>query len=58
MNAKTGIALVGCGMISEFQSKAINALPDARVVGYYDTVSESAKKRAARSACSVTPKTV
>lgn len=47
MNAKTGIALVGCGMISEFQSKAINALPDARVVGYYDTVAESAKKRAA-----------
>lgn len=47
MNEKTGVALIGCGMISEFQSKAINALPDARVVGYYDTVADMAKKRAA-----------
>jgi predicted dehydrogenase len=46
MADKFGIALIGCGMISEFQSKAINALPDARVVGFFDTVAELAKKRA------------
>jgi UDP-N-acetyl-2-amino-2-deoxyglucuronate dehydrogenase len=46
MSDKTGIAIIGCGMISEFQSKAISALPDARVVGYFDTIAENAKKRA------------
>lgn len=46
MADKTGIALIGCGMISEFQSKAINALPDACVVGFFDTVPEMAKNRA------------
>src|SRR3954469_5069570 len=46
MSDQTGIAIIGCGMISEFQSKAINALPDPRVVGFYDTVAEMAKKRA------------
>lgn len=44
---KIGIAIVGCGMISEFQTKAIGALPDARVAGYFDTVPEMARKRAA-----------
>jgi predicted dehydrogenase len=47
MADKFGIALIGCGMISEFQSKAINALPDARVVGFFDTIPDLAKKRAA-----------
>lgn len=45
--SKTGIAIVGCGMISEFQGKAISALPDARVAGFYDTVPAMAQKRAA-----------
>lgn len=43
---KIGIALVGCGVVSEFQSQAIRALPDARIVGYYDTVPELARRRA------------
>src|SRR5262249_56376649 len=47
MTDKTGIAIVGCGMISEFQAKAIRALPDARVVGFFDTVPEMARSRAA-----------
>lgn len=46
MANKTGIALIGCGMISEFQSKAISALPDAQIIGYFDTVAEMARKRA------------
>jgi predicted dehydrogenase len=46
MADKFGIGLIGCGMISEFQSKAINALPDARVVGFFDTIADMAKKRA------------
>jgi UDP-N-acetyl-2-amino-2-deoxyglucuronate dehydrogenase len=44
---KIGFAIVGCGMISEFQSQALGALPDAEVVGYYDAVEELAAKRAA-----------
>jgi len=47
MADKTGIAIIGCGMISEFQAKAIGALPDARVVGFFDTVAEMARTRAA-----------
>ena len=34
MADKTGIAIIGCGMISEFQGKAIGDLPDAFVVGF------------------------
>ena len=47
MADKFGIGLIGCGMISEFQTRAINALPDARVVGFFDTVADMATKRAA-----------
>lgn len=47
MAEQTGIAIIGCGMISEFQAKAIGALPDARVVGFFDTVPDMAKRRAA-----------
>jgi predicted dehydrogenase len=47
MADKTGIAIIGCGMISEFQSKAIGALPDARVAGFFDTVPDMARRRAA-----------
>lgn len=42
----TGVAIVGSGMISEFQARAIGALPDARVTGFYDRVTELAEKRA------------
>ena len=41
-----GIAIIGCGMISEFQSQAIGNLPNARVVAYFDTIAEMARKRA------------
>jgi len=41
-----GIGIVGCGMISEFQSQAIGNLPNARVVAYFDTVADMAKARA------------
>ena len=47
MAEQTGFAIIGCGMISEFQAKAIGALPDARVVGFFDTVPEMARRRAA-----------
>ncbi len=48
MTDKTGIGIIGCGMISEFQAKAIGALPDARVVGFFDTLAEMARSRAAQ----------
>ena len=47
-NEPLGIAIVGSGMISEFQAKAIEALPEARLAGFYDRVSELAQKRAAQ----------
>ncbi len=45
-NEPLGIAIVGSGMISEFQSKAIEALPAARLTGYFDQVPGLAEKRA------------
>lgn len=41
-----GFAIVGCGMISEFQSQALEAIPGARIVGYHDALPELARKRA------------
>ena len=38
--------IVGCGMISEFQSKALQAVPGARIAGYHDAVADLARKRA------------
>ena len=40
------IGIVGCGMISEFQTEAIRQLPDAEVVGYFDAIPERAEARA------------
>lgn len=40
------IGLVGCGMISEFQTRAIGQLPNAEVAGYFDAVPERAEARA------------
>jgi predicted dehydrogenase len=55
MTDKLGFAIIGCGMISEFQAKAIGALPDARVVGFFDTVPEMAQRRAAEFASRAYP---
>ena len=44
---QVGFGIVGCGMISEFQARAIGDLPDARVVACHDAVPELARKRAA-----------
>ena len=43
-----GVALVGSGMISEFQTRAIADVEHAHVVGFFDTVPELAAKRAAQ----------
>lgn len=40
------IGIIGCGMISEFQTEAIRQLPDAAVAGYFDAVPERAEARA------------
>jgi predicted dehydrogenase len=42
-----GFGIVGCGMISEFQSRALQAIPAARIAGYHDAVPDLARKRAA-----------
>ncbi len=41
-----GVVIVGAGMISEFQSHAINEVPELRLLGYVDNVVELAEKRA------------
>ncbi|HZN59855.1 MAG TPA: Gfo/Idh/MocA family oxidoreductase [Planctomycetota bacterium] len=45
MKDKIGIAIVGCGMISEFQARAIQALPDARLTGFYNRTPAPARRR-------------
>ena len=40
--------IIGCGMISEFQSDAIQKVPGARVVAFYDTQRAAAEARAAQ----------
>ncbi|WP_169976154.1 Gfo/Idh/MocA family protein [Tautonia rosea] len=42
--AEHGIGFVGCGMIAEFHTKAINEIPNARVVAAFDPVRERAEK--------------
>ena len=37
---KLKIALIGCGMISEFHAQAISELTDAKLVGVYDKALE------------------
>jgi UDP-N-acetyl-2-amino-2-deoxyglucuronate dehydrogenase len=45
MTKPLGFAIIGCGMISEYQAKAIAALPDARVAGFFSQTLEKAQKR-------------
>jgi predicted dehydrogenase len=46
-NDTVGFGIIGCGMISEFQSRALQAIPGARIAGYHDAVPDLARKRAA-----------
>ncbi len=50
-----GVAIVGSGMISEFQAQAIGELPGTQVVGFYDRISELAEKRAEQFGVGVYP---
>ncbi len=47
--AQHGFGIVGCGMIAEFHTKAINEIPGARVVATYDRSRASAEKIAGMS---------
>jgi UDP-N-acetyl-2-amino-2-deoxyglucuronate dehydrogenase len=53
--ATHGFGLIGCGMIAEFHTRAINEIPGARVAAVYDTRRASAEKIAglAGGACPV-----
>ena len=48
MNAhnKVRFGIVGCGMISEVQARALGALPDAEIVAFCDEIKASAQARA------------
>ena len=39
-----GFGLIGCGMIAEFHTRAINEIPGASVVAAYDPVRTNAEK--------------
>ncbi len=43
--SKIGFGIIGCGLISEFHARAIQSLPDARVVGFADVALEKARQR-------------
>lgn len=45
--AEHGFGLVGCGMIAEFHTKAIQEIPGSKVVAVFDTVAERAERLAA-----------
>lgn len=45
--AKHGFGLIGCGMIAEFHTRAIQEIEGSRVVAVYDTVPERSAKIAA-----------
>ncbi|MEZ6066033.1 MAG: Gfo/Idh/MocA family oxidoreductase [Planctomycetaceae bacterium] len=47
-----GFGVVGTGMIAGFHAKALGAIPDARLVGAFDTAAERAEKFAAEQGCS------
>ncbi|MGZ3412538.1 MAG: Gfo/Idh/MocA family oxidoreductase, partial [Isosphaeraceae bacterium] len=42
--ARHGFGIVGCGMIAEFHTRAINEIPIARVVAVYDRAKANAEK--------------
>jgi predicted dehydrogenase len=41
-----GVAIVGSGVVSEFQARAIRDLPGARLVGFTDKIEDLARRRA------------
>ncbi|MBV8310014.1 MAG: Gfo/Idh/MocA family oxidoreductase, partial [Planctomycetaceae bacterium] len=52
---KHGFAIIGCGMIAEFHTRAINKIPGARVAAAYSRTQANAEKiaRIARGQCQV-----
>ncbi len=42
--AQHGFGIIGCGMIAEFHTRAINEIPGSQVVAAYDQVKASAEK--------------
>jgi UDP-N-acetyl-2-amino-2-deoxyglucuronate dehydrogenase len=53
--AQHGFGIIGCGMIAEFHTRAINEIPIARMVAIYDPVKANAEKIAAmaRGQCQI-----
>ncbi len=46
INAPLGFGIVGCGLVSEFHARAIQACPRARLIGFHDVEFEKAESRA------------
>ncbi|MDO4630311.1 MAG: Gfo/Idh/MocA family oxidoreductase [Planctomycetia bacterium] len=46
-----GFAIIGCGMISNFHAKAIESLPNARLVACFDVYKPSAERLAENTGC-------
>ena len=43
--------IIGAGLIADFHAKAIDDIPQAKLVGFYDIVSERAEKLADKYSC-------
>jgi UDP-N-acetyl-2-amino-2-deoxyglucuronate dehydrogenase len=46
-----GFGIIGCGMIANFHARAINDIPDARLVACFDTVPAAADRLATSTGC-------
>lgn len=51
MKDKVGFGIIGAGMIAAHHGKAMADLKNVRLIGFYDTNYESAKKRAEEFHC-------
>jgi UDP-N-acetyl-2-amino-2-deoxyglucuronate dehydrogenase len=46
-----GFGIIGCGMIANFHARAINDIPDARLVACFDTIPAAADRLASSTGC-------
>ena len=49
--SRHGFGIIGCGMIANFHSRAINDIRGAKLVACFDTIPASADRLAASTGC-------
>ena len=53
MNNKIGFGIVGCGVISKWHLTAINSIPEAELIGVFDSYRPGAEKFASENSCRI-----